>query len=526
MRLSLPRPPPIARSRRRHRPSPGGAAPAIATRRDGDVALDGVVGAVGNRFRVLRALARGRSATLLEGYDSLRSAFPDEAGGCLSPSATPARVVLKVFHATPLGRAAAAAELASLRALGAAYQPGCGARIARLVAAHEAGRHVVLILPRLFASPLSPPSPSPAAALARLRKLAAQAAGAVACAHALGVAHGDVCARHLLLDRPSAGAGLRLIDWSGVAATHGCGVPPEALAAARDAPAGSAPQPRPPTPEGDCWALGMMIAELALRSPPFECTSGGGCDGGGGGSASLSQDAAACQLASAAAAMGVCLDHSAAHACAIAGGEEGGEGGGEVCGSGRGGMLPQPSPLLAALCRVHPSLGHLVARLCALAPGKRLTAAQAARHPFISALSPAPPPPPPHPHPLAAGAAARCDAAGPSGEAKAGAGGGGGSGAGGSGVPAFSQPPTPVHPHPSPSTAAAAATHRAVCADVATQTAAPPPRRQPRARAPQPPPPRAARAAAAPARRSRQKSGRGGGCARGGRCGCCCSCDG
>jgi len=277
-----------------------------------------------------------------------------------------------------------------LRSLARSDPPGC-VRVSRLLGCMRVGAqgaHVCLVLDRLADSlqarlasirmaPAALPVPPRDVHVRRLRKTGAQVAGALAHVHAQGLSHGRLSPRHLVYERPTAahsGCGLRVVDFCGAGG-----------AAAGEAADGAAWPYRAPEqlfglqvgPPADLWALGVTLAEAALRRPVF-----------------------ASQLASPAALLrGLVAELGApppaslfaaaprAHqACA--------EAGIQLAADNLADEPPPRGRLLSDLGRVDAQLAAFVAALLRYDPARRLTAAQALAHPFIAALGPAPVPSP------------------------------------------------------------------------------------------------------------------------------------
>jgi serine/threonine protein kinase len=349
----------------------------------------------GGRFRFVRLLAAGDTALLLEAYDTLRSSTPEDA----PPGQTaPARVALKVFHTHKTATGLAEARTLAALALAAAPNLCTGAvhaalpRVSHLrgclrVGAGEA--HVCLVLDRLaeslsaraLTSRLAPP-PRRDTHVVRLRKMAVQLASALAHVHACGLVHGQVCPRHVVFDKPASVAhtsmALQLVDFSAAGARMASRGAPEGDPAscvpfhttpdwsylAPEAVAG-----QPLSPAADMWALGILLAEAALRAPVW--TPAEGASSGDASTAAFAAFSAACERD-----LG-CAPPStdAAEAAAL-------DGAATPPGSG----AQEQCRLLVQLNRVDAGLSDLVGKLLRFNPHDRLTARDALGHPFLTAL--------------------------------------------------------------------------------------------------------------------------------------------
>ena len=335
----------------------------------------------GGRYRYVRLLAEGENALVVEAYDTLRSSTPEDA----PPGQTaPARVALKVFHVHKAAEGRAEARTLAALALAAAPNACTGAVHAALprvphlrgclgVGAGEG--HVCLVLDRLAESltaraqqgRLGPP-PRRDTHLARLRKMTVQLTSALAHVHACGLVHGRVCPRHVVFDKPASVAhtsmALQLVDFSaaGGARTAVRGAPCDDKDWTYSAP--EAVLSHALGPAADMWALGIVLAEAALRAPvwtPVEEADG-------------APTAAAAFLAACERDLGCSPPRTDADAALDGPAASGGTGAHKEC------------RLLVQLNRVDAGLSHLVAHLLRFNPEDRLTARDAMGHPFLTAL--------------------------------------------------------------------------------------------------------------------------------------------
>ena len=340
----------------------------------------------GGRFRFVRLLAAGNTALVLEAYDTLRSSTPEDA----PPGQTaPARVALKVFHANKTATGLMEARTLAALALAAAPNACTGAvhaalpRVPHLRGCLRVGAgdaHVCLVLDRLaeslsaraLTSRLAPP-PRRDTHVARLRKMTVQLASALAHVHACGLVHGQVCPRHVVFDKPASVAhtsmALQLVDFSAAdarTASRGARGDGDWTYLAPEAVAG-----QPLGPASDMWALGILLAEAALRAPVWTPTEGA-CVGGDASTAAAAFSAA-CERDLGCAP--TTTDAAEAAAAAL-------DGSAPPPGSG----AQAECRLLVQLNRVDAGLSHLVAHLLRFNPDDRLTARDAMGHPFLTAL--------------------------------------------------------------------------------------------------------------------------------------------